>query len=118
MQTLQFDRVLFADCDDTLITFDFPPKYTNRAIMIGPEGYKRLALPMTKNIEKLKNARSRGHGVVIWTQGGYAWGKMVVDALQLQNYVDLIVTKPSWIYDDLPVEKWMGPRFFTPEFEE
>lgn len=118
MFVLDFDRVLFTDVDDTLVTFDYPLEYLDRTILIGPEGFQKRVLPMSKNIEKMKNARVRGHGVVIWSQGGVKWCKAVVEALGLTDYVDAVVTKPSWIYDDLPVEAWMGPRFFTPEFEK
>lgn len=117
-QVLESDRVLFCDVDDTLLTFNFRAEDTERTIMIGPEGFRKAALPMLKNINSLKNARTRGHGVVVWSQGGYAWAKAVVEALGLNEYVDFIVTKPNWIYDDLPVEAWMGHRFFQPEYED
>lgn len=118
LKILKYDRVLFCDVDDTLITFDFKTEDFQRAIKIGPKNFEKLAMPMSKNIARLKNARTRGHGVVVWSQGGYKWALEVVKALQLEEYVDLIVTKPNWIYDDLPVEQWMGPRFYSPEYDE
>lgn len=113
---LGYDRVVFCDVDDTLVTFNFNPTDLNKCVLVGPPGFEKYALPMTGNIENLKNARTRGHGVVVWSQGGFSWAKAVVEALKLEEYVDLVVTKPNWIYDDLPVEKWIGPRFYQPAY--
>lgn len=110
-----FDKVLFSDVDDTLITFNVTEENLSQAIDIGPRGFERKAIPMFKNIKNLKNARTRGHGVVVWSAGGHKWAAEVIRALGLEAYVDLIVAKPSWYYDDLPVDKWIGPRFFKPE---
>lgn len=115
---LNYDRVLFVDVDDTLVTFEYKPEDISKCVLIGVGDFKKSALPLLTNIDKLRNARVRGHGVVVWSQGGYEWASEVVRALNLEAYVDLIVSKPNWIYDDLPVEAWMGPRFYTPAYPE
>ena len=45
--------------------------------------------------------RSRDHTIVVWSAGGYKWAEAAVKALGLTKFVDVVMCKPSWIYDDL-----------------
>lgn len=69
-------------------------------------------IPHTKHIEQIKAHKFRGHTIVVWSAGGDEWARAVVDSLGLAEYVDLIIAKPTWHYDDLPAEEFMGKRHY------
>lgn len=68
--------------------------------------------PHKKHIEQLKLHKARGHTVIVWSQGGWEWAEAVVKALKLENYVDLVVSKPNWYYDDIPCQEYMGKNIW------
>lgn len=111
---LKNDNVIFVDVDDTLILY----KWTNKDITnlidisLDDDGYKVTVLPHEEHIEMLKNFKGRGQGVVVWSQGGFAWAERVVRALALESYVDIIMTKPKWYADDLDCNDWMPNRIY------
>lgn len=51
--------------------------------------------------------------MVVWSAGGWDWAEAVVKTLKLENFVDLVISKPTWTYDDLqpsefiPKPQWM-----------
>jgi phosphoserine phosphatase len=55
----------------------------------------------------MKSHKFRGHTVIVWSAGGVEWAKTVVTALGLENYVDLVVAKPKWYYDDLQSHEFL-----------
>ena len=58
-------------------------------------------VPHRKHIEQLKKHKMRGHIVVLWSAGGADWCAAVAKAFNLENIVDLCISKPNWAYDDL-----------------
>jgi hypothetical protein len=69
-------------------------------------------IPLRGNIEQLKEHKRRGHTVFVWSLGGAEWAAQAIKMLGLEDYVDLVVEKPKFVYDDKPVQEWMP----TPEF--
>lgn len=63
--------------------------------------------PHKKHIEQLKLHKLRGHTVIVWSAGGWEWAEAAVRALKLEKYVDLVIEKPRWAYDDLPPNEYM-----------
>lgn len=57
--------------------------------------------PHKKHIEQLKLHKSRGHTIIVWSAGGWEWAEAAVRALKLEKFVDLVLEKPLWCYDDL-----------------
>lgn len=123
-------NAVFFDVDDTLVSWNASPEdleargvdFTCPGSMhdIDNDGnpvycppWKELLLPHRKHIEQLKKHKMRGHTVVVWSAGGYDWAAAVVKALGLESYVDLVISKPIWTYDDLqpsefiPKPQWM-----------
>jgi hydroxymethylpyrimidine pyrophosphatase-like HAD family hydrolase len=80
---LDSDKALFCDVDDTLITWDLDKWYPN-----------------TKVVDLIKRFNSRNQPVIVWSAGGYEWAQTVVDALQIQEFVTLVMAKPAWFCDD------------------
>lgn len=70
-------------------------------------GYDECLVPHKKHVEMLKQFAFRGHTVVVWSQGGSDWAEAAVEALGLQKYVDIIMPKPYWFFDDIPSSVFM-----------
>lgn len=108
MLTLKNDNVVMVDVDETLIIAEYPLDQTDGLIDINGV----VCLPHFKHIKLLKDFASRGHLVVVWSQGGWKWAETVVRALELSEWVDLIITKPKWHIDDLPSRAYMGDPIY------
>lgn len=65
------------------------------------------------NVQKLKELKSRGHNIVVWSAGGADWAEAVVYKLGIEGWVDVVAPKPAWYFDDLPVEDWIGRRCYS-----
>ena len=114
------NTIVYFDVDDTLVMWD-PPKDKLEAEGIDvicpaglicvdgnleqAPGFKAKLLPHKKHIEKLKKHKMRGHTVVVWSAGGYDWAEAAIKVLQLEKYVDVVISKPKWAYDDMPPER-------------
>lgn len=55
----------------------------------------------------LKRQHVQQHFIVVWSQGGDYWATVVLKALNLQDYVDLVITKPKWYHDDVDANEFM-----------
>lgn len=102
-------NIVLYDVDDTLVAIDPIEGVEPLVIENGP--YKEVVYPIHQEIKRLKQAKMRGHYVRVHSQGGSDWAETVVKALELENYVDSIETKPKWYHDDLPADSWMS-RFY------
>jgi len=117
---LPSNLTVYFDVDDTLImwnatdeqldkdgvTIKCPSGYTvvDEEVTHCPPWYAKV-LPHKKHIEQLIKHKMRKHMVVVWSAGGYDWAEAAVKALKLEQYVDLVVCKPTWAYDDMPAER-------------
>jgi len=126
MQVFDVDQVVTIDCDDTLVMWPenkttFP--YTTPASHTQPyegsvgfpdpyDGGTNFLVPHEKHINLLKKYKARGFCIIVWSAGGVKWAKSVVETLALQDYVDIVLTKPNRYVDDLACEKWMGCRVY------
>jgi len=70
--------------------------------------------PHNGHIKILKDRKARGSFIVVWSAGGYAWANAVVKALGLEEYVDLVMTKPHAYVDDKQAAEIMGERIYLP----
>ncbi len=101
MQQIKNDNVAFFDVDDTLIIYDYPPDREDEAldISLSPLVSARV-VPHKRHIEMIKLHKSWGNGVVVWSRSGWEWAKIVVEKLGLTDYVDAVMCKPMYYYDD------------------
>jgi hypothetical protein len=117
MTTIERDGVVCFDVDSTLVE----EKFLNKKDIVmdvieiphplrGCELTYRL--PLKRNIQLLKDMHTRGRFIVVWSQAGWQWADAVVRALELQNFVDLIIEKPIAYVDDLECQQFMGQRIF------
>jgi hypothetical protein len=107
MKVISNDNIVAFDVDDTLVFWDIPADRLGDAIEFDSFGQKVLLLPHLKHVEMMRRFKARGHFVIVWSQGGYEWAEEVIKKLGAQDAVDLVMTKPKWIIDDLPPNLWM-----------
>ena len=113
MKVYKSDQAAYFDVDDTLVIWQYPPNTDETKLVEFKNGeFSQYLLPHQKHIEVLKEFKIRGQMVVVWSQGGHAWAETVVRTLGLEPYVDLVLCKPKWYFDDLPCEEWMGKRYY------
>lgn len=72
--------------------------------------------PHNVHIERLKELKKKGYGIIVWSQSGSEWADIIVNILDLEGYVDLIVPKPERYYDDLPSHIFMGHPCYLVDF--
>jgi len=113
MEIVENDHVVCFDVDSTLIEwiwdqFEKSELYDQgNLIDIRMNNYATSVKPHKVHIELLKRYKAKGKFVIVWTQSGYAWGEAVVKALGIEEYVDVILTKPEKYIDDLKADEWM-----------
>lgn len=141
MKVLPCTQTTFFDVDDTLIMWNnaregdpdaieiaYPASRHIKAIQdIGGEGafdkdaveeraystpWTAWVRPHKKHIEQLKLHRLRGHTIIVWSAGGWEWAEAAVKALNLEQYVDLVIEKPTWFYDDKTAAEFMGSPLY------
>jgi hypothetical protein len=101
------ENIVCFDVDDTLVIWNIPPGREKDCILFNSFGTGEWLLPHQPHIKMLKQFRARGHKVIVWSQGGAQWAAEVVKTLKLEEFVDVAMTKPKWIIDDLPASVWM-----------
>lgn len=113
MEIISNDHVVCFDVDETLIIWHWDQykktelSEANQLIDIKMDNYSTSVEPFKEHIELLKRYKAKGKFIIVWTQSGYKWGEAVVKALGLEEYVDLVLTKPEKYVDDLDANEWM-----------
>lgn len=67
------------------------------------------------HIELMKQYKSRGLYVIVWSKAGVLWVEAVIKQFNLEKLVDLIITKPDRHVDDLTAEFILGERVYLTE---
>jgi FMN phosphatase YigB (HAD superfamily) len=104
------------DCDDTLVSWKHYPKISKNSIAFNDPSGTVYLNAIKEHIEALKSHKLRGHTVIVWSAGGADWAEEVVKKLGLESYVDAIMSKPNWFYDDLSANEFMpeiNRKFFS-----
>ena len=116
MHVVESSKIIYCDVDDTLIIWDFADEAYDPKDLItvtdAASGTSKAVLPHKRHINLLREFKTRGHTVVVWSQGGWEWAKAAVIALHLEDIVDLVVAKPDWFIDDLPAKAFMGKNVY------
>lgn len=124
MIVLPCNQTAFFDCDDTLVLWSPTQEQKDKhGIEIEcPGGFtiidgelvrsplrKEKLVPHLTHIEQLRKHKARNHTVIVWPAGGWQWAESVVIVPGIEQFVDLIVSKPTWSYDDKRPEQFMPP---------
>jgi predicted phosphatase len=119
MISIHSQTTAWFDCDDTLVFWNWPTTSTplNLINLTTPEGTKVTLEINREMVDQLKKHKSRHTAIIVWSAAGSEWAETVVKALELEDYVDLCISKPNWVYDDLPCtefmpkSKWVGDSY-------
>lgn len=106
MEVLENDNVVCFDVDETLVIWNWPQSLVDKTFVFDNFGAAERLLPHDKHIKLMKDFKVRGHKVIVWSQGGYAWAREVVKKLELESYVDFVMAKPKWLIDDVSPSGW------------
>lgn len=86
------------DVDDTLILWNREDYYINSAVA-----------------EQLVRHHERGHYVIVWSAGGVDWAERVVREFELDKYVNVVMAKPAFMWDDKDPKEWTRICYAKPE---
>jgi len=112
MHACKAGRTVYVDVDDTLLEWQSCTEHDTDAVKVYNNDhvfYKRAIYP---NINALKDHSHAGHVVIVWSAGGVEWATSVIKALGIEKYVDIVLTKPDWYYDDQDADHWLPERQF------
>jgi hypothetical protein len=134
MITIPGDKTVYVDCDDTIvfwspteeqrkdngtvaITCPGSMTYNENGEEIGYIGeWTEHLVPNWPQINALRNFKIRGFTIVLWTQSGFLWAEALAKALKIEQLIDVCLTKPTYIFDDLPASEFMPQsRLITKE---
>lgn len=103
------EPIVFFDVDDTLVSWEHYGTFKEGMIeFTSPNSNHPMWLePVPEHIKAMKNHKLRGHTVVVWSAGGADWAEEVVIKLGLRPYVDVVMSKPNWYYDDIPSNEFL-----------
>ena len=114
MKVVKNENIRPFDCDNTLIYPNSPENENLPPVLIfDPVERRYITLRYNVNMVRLlKEEHQRGSYIIVWSRGGWEWARNAVIALELQQYVDRVMSKPLAYFDDVPVEEWMKDRIY------
>ena len=123
MQVIKNELTIFFDVDDTLVMWQGNPYQPGEGkVQIHDPNDKddpyRFLYPHKRHINFLKKCHNRGYSITVWSNGGWAWAEAVVKALELEDYVTKVESKPLKIVDDLPYNETFPNRLYFDYNEE
>jgi HAD superfamily phosphatase (TIGR01681 family) len=118
MVVIKKEPTAFFDVDETLILSKVTWSNENeRRVNIQDPLNKDNFIVMTAHeqmIRLLKEEKHRGSYIVVWSRGGNEWAANVLRALNLDKYVDLVMSKPMAYFDDKDISEWLPYRVYIP----
>lgn len=113
-KTVGTEQNVFFDIDDTMVMHVHDNSPTD-LVLYNDMMECNIGLNIHhEHVKQIKSHKNRGFSVFVWSGNGSAWAKKVIEALELQNYVDYYMTKPVKFFDDLPAEQVLVNRVYLP----
>lgn len=113
------ENVTCYDVDDTIVLWFADCDPSKKIKIVCPYGGSETFLkPHARHIDLLKKHHGRGDYIIVWSAGGTLWAEAVVKALGLEEYVDLVMTKPTKIVDDLTPNEIFPHRLYLTDKDE
>lgn len=100
---LESDMTVYVDIDSTLVEPYKQGDPTEELVYFEEVAFKVLE----KNVEYVRESHARGHAIIFWSAGGWAWAETVVTELDIKHLGSAIISKPRWIVDDLPASQFI-----------
>ena len=105
------DKMIYVDCDDTLVMWDLSKYPDLRTVELSCYGPVTLRVN-DKNVNLVKKLAKLGYSIVVWSQTGWEWAEAVSKAVGIAEHSVLYLTKPRYHLDDLPSSAWCGDRLW------
>lgn len=112
MQVIENESIVFFDVDQTLVMHENVRPLGGLDIINPYSGSKISVSINNKHVELLKQFKGRGMFIIVWSAAGVLWAQAVVNALGLQDEVDMVMTKSSKFVDDLEADQVLGQRIY------
>jgi phosphoglycolate phosphatase-like HAD superfamily hydrolase len=116
MHVISNEAVYCFDIDKTMVSArrSRPDPYGNPEIAVrNPYTFEQVYVtPHTGHIDLLKEMKGRERFIVVWSAAGAQWARTIIEALELQSYVDVIITKPHGYVDDQKAEQFMKNHIY------
>ena len=99
--------VYASDVDDTLVMWTIPQDYKGSLVTTNYQGFKDTGIPNLHAVNHLKKMKARGYSIIVWSAGGSDWAEVAVEALGIQDWVDVVMPKIDFHLDDVvsPTDK-------------
>jgi hydroxymethylpyrimidine pyrophosphatase-like HAD family hydrolase len=117
MKVLKNELICHFDVDDTLVMWNKSIDVNTINVTCPYTGVVEMLAPHLKHIEILKHQKARGYHVTVWSASGWQWAQEVVKALAIEDWVDVVQTKNTKFFDDLPAQEVLGTRVYI-EYKE
>lgn len=99
----------YFDCDDTLVMWAIPDGWQGEMVTVKCRDFADHLAVNKYNVTLLKKMAARGHAIVVWSGGGSDWAEAVVQALELEDFVEVVSGKPTYYIDDISnAREWIG----------
>lgn len=112
MIKLDCNQPVYFDLDDTLVYWGHSSEPFDGSVKIEALGHTHYVKTHSVHIAQLKAHKVRGHTIIVWSKGGAEWAYAAIVALGLCDYVDLVIEKPQWLYDDAEYNDFLPKRYF------
>jgi hypothetical protein len=108
VNVIENELIVVCDVDMTLIR-----PSDGGSLNIAYAGVVKPHEPIMEHVELIKSYKHRNFFVIVWSANGYAHAKQAVEALKLERFVDLILSKPlKWVDDKQDIESVLGARVY------
>lgn len=111
MKVIDSETNVLYDVDGTLLLWTDPTVPGPEKIEFVYGGTTVYLTPHNYHINLLKSYKERGYHITVASANGFAWANTALKALNITEYVDVVMTKYLKYIDDTPADKWMNQVF-------
>jgi hypothetical protein len=115
MITIKNNKIVYVDIDDTLINhFIGIPFDEKEHVNLNNGQIQSYKITRNEpNIRAVKHYKQLGFVVVLWSLGGWEHCVAVAKALNIEDFIDVCMSKPDCFIDDKDASVWLnGKRRF------
>jgi len=122
MEPIKGPRVFF-DVDDTIVEWE-PLTDIQQTIggtvikILNPDSKLVYTRVIRETVNCIKRHKLQGHHITVFSKAGWEWAKCVIEALDLDKYVDHVSDKPFLAYDDKPLNDLATRLDMRPEHQK
>ena len=115
-------KTYYIDVDDTLIFWptSYKVPFDDCIEFIDPYDLNKIyyGRPNYRLIKQIKGHKKYNKSsIVVWSKSGWRWAEYTVKLLGLEDYIDVVSSKPDWYIDDKRIDSQKFPwkRIYKPK---